>query len=150
MGKRIAIISVILLISGLAVISYFLQQGRKDLFTDPYKAISVDACIVIETVDLKSFMNSLTTGRGLFGEIGKVRELNLFNQELKYLADQLNKENFKKLFNEGTAIISLKADKRGIIIPMITKPLPGEIRSRHIKDMLSSSGIKGIAETKLN
>ena len=94
-GKRIAIISVVLLISGLAILGYFFQQGRKDLFTDPYKAISPDACIIIETVDLKSFMNSLTTGRGLFGEIGKVKELDGFNQELKYLADQLNKENFK-------------------------------------------------------
>jgi hypothetical protein len=150
MGKRIAIVSVILLISGLAVIVYFLQQGRRDLFTDPYKAISRDACIVIETVDLKSFMNSLTTGRGLFGEIGKVKELNRFNQELKFLADQLNKENFKKLFNEGTAIISLKADNRGEIMPLISKPVPGELRSRHIKDMLSSSGITGVAETKLN
>jgi len=150
MGKRIAILLVILLISGLAVIGYFLQQGRRDLFTDPYKAISPDACLVIETVDLKSFMNSLTTGRGLFGEIGKVRELNRFNQDLKYLADQLNKENFKKLFNEGSAIISLKADNRGIIMPMISKPVSGEIRSRHIKDMLSSSGIKGVAEIKLN
>ena len=66
MGKRIAIISGILLISGLAIMGYFLQQGRKSLFTDPYKTISPDACVIIETVDLKSFMNSLTTGRGLF------------------------------------------------------------------------------------
>ncbi len=148
MGKRIAIISVILLISGLAVIVYFLQQGRKDLFTDPYKAISPKTCIVIETVDLKSFMNLLTTGRGLFGEIGKVKELNSFNQELKFLADQLNKENFKKLFNEGTAIISLQADNRGEIMPVISKSVPGELRARHIKDMLSSSGFKGVTETK--
>ena len=124
MGKRIAIISVVLLISGLAILGYFLQQGRKDLFTDPYKAISPDACIIIETVDLKSFMNSLTTGRGLFGEIGKVKELDGFNQELKYLADQLNKENFKKLFNDGSAIISFHPDDKGIIKPLLVDAGP--------------------------
>ncbi len=150
MGKRIAIISAVLLISGLAIMGYFLQQGRKDLFTDPYKAISPDACIIIETVDLKSFMNSLTTGRGLFGEIGKVRELDRFNQELKYIADQLNKENFKKLFNEGSAIISFHPDDKGIIMPMLSMPVPGEIKVRHIIDMLSSSGIKTVTENKLN
>ncbi len=150
MGKRIAIILVILLISGLAIMGYFLQKGRKSLFTDPYKAISPDACVVIETVDLKSFLNSLTTGRGLFGELGKVRELDRFNQELKYLADLLNKQNFKKLFNEGSAIISFHPDRKGRIIPVLSKPVSGDIRSRHIKEMLSSSGIKDVTETKLN
>ncbi len=150
MGKKIAIISVILLISGLAIMGYFLQQGRKNLFTDPYKAISPDACVVIETVDLKSFLNSLTTGRGLFGEVGKVRELGRFNQELKYLADLLNKQNFKKLFNEGAAIISFYPDRKGRIIPMLSMPVSGDIRSRHIKDMLSSSGVKEVTETNLN
>jgi hypothetical protein len=149
-GKRIAIISVIILLTGLAILGYFLQQGRKNLFTDPYKAISPDACIVIETVDLKSFMNSLTTGRGMFGEAGKVREFDRFNQELKYLADQLNKEDFKKLFNEGAAIISFHPDKKGGIMPLLSMSVPGEIRSRHIKEMLSSSGIKEMTETRLN
>jgi hypothetical protein len=117
---------------------YFLQQGRKNLLKDPYKAISSDACIVIETIDLKSFLNSLTTGRGLFGEIGKFKELDRFNLELKYLADLLNKQNFKKLFNEGAAVISFHAQRKGRIIPMLSMPVSSDIRSRHIKDMLSS------------
>ena len=150
MGKRIAIISVIILFSGLAIIGYFLQQGRKNLAADPYKAISPDACFVIETVDLKSFLNSLTTGTGLFGEVGKVKELDLFNQQLKYLADLLNKQNDKKLYNEGAAIISFHPDKNGKIIPMLTMPLPRDIRSRHIKEMFISSGIKEMKEFKLN
>ncbi|MGC1390366.1 MAG: hypothetical protein WA816_04965 [Bacteroidales bacterium] len=150
MGKRIAILSVILLVSGLAIMGYFLQQGRKNLLKDPYKAISPDACIVIETIDLKSFLNSLTTGRGLFGEIGKFKELDRFNLELKYLADLLNKQNFKKLFNEGAAVISFHAQRKGRIIPMLSMPVSSDIRSRHIKDMLSSSGIKEVTEVKIN
>jgi hypothetical protein len=150
MGKKIAIVLVILLIAGLAIMGYFLQQGRKALFTDPYKVISRDACVVIETIDLKSFLNSLTTGRGLFGELGKVKELNRFNQELKYIADLLNKQNFKKLFNEGAAIISFHPDKNGKILPLLSMPVPGDLRARHIKEMLSSTGIKDVAETKIN
>jgi len=141
---------VIILISGLAIMGYFLQQGRKTMFTDPYKAVSPDACVVIETVDLKSFLNLLTTGRGLFGEVGKVRELNRFNTELKYLADLLNKQNFKKLFNEGVSIISFHPDNKGRIVPMLTMPVPGDIKTRNIKEMLSSSGIIEVTETKLN
>ena len=149
-GKKIAIFSVIILITGLAIMGYFLQQGRKNLLTDPYKAISPDASILIETVDLKSFMNSLTTGRGLFGEVSKVKELDWFNQELKYLADLVNKQNFKKLFNESSAIISFEPDRKGKIAALLSMPLPGDIRSRHFKDMLISSGIRDVNETRLN
>jgi hypothetical protein len=150
MGKRIAIISVILLVCGLAILGYFLQQGRKTLFTDPYKAISPGACIVIETVDLQSFINSLTTGKGLFGELGKVRELDNFNRKLKYLADQLNKVGFKKLSNDGTAIISFHPTREGKLKPLLSMTVPGEIRYRQIKDVLHSLGIKEVIETKLN
>ena len=149
-GKKIAIILVTLLISGLAIMGYFLQQGRKKLFTDPYRLIPSDACVVIETVDLKSFLNSLTTGRGLFGEAAKIKEIDGFNQHLKYLADLLNKESFKKLFNEDAAVLSFHSDKKGRLLPMLSMPVPGDLRSRHIKEMLSSSGIREVTETKLN
>jgi hypothetical protein len=149
-GKRIAIILVILLISGLAIMGYFLQQGRKKLFTDPYKAITPDACLVIETVDLKSLLNSVTTGRGLFGELAKVNELGRFNQQLKYLADFLNKESVKKLFNDDAAVISFHTDKEGRIKTLLSMAVSGDIRLRHLKEMLVSSGIKDIEEARLN
>jgi len=74
---------VVLLVSALAILGYFLQQGRKSLLTDPYKAISQSACIVIETIDIQSFINSLTTGKGLFGEVSKVKEFDSFNRKMK-------------------------------------------------------------------
>jgi len=149
-GKKIAIGAVILLVVGLAIMGYFLQQGRKSLFTDPYKTIPPSACLIIETVDLKSFMNSLTTGRGLFGEVGKIKEFSGFNQQLKYLTDLLNKESFKKLFTEGTAVISFHNNSKGNIITMLSMPVSGDVRTRHIKDMLSQSGIKELTEAKIN
>jgi hypothetical protein len=149
-GKKIAVLSVILLVAGLAIMIFFLQQGRKNLYTDPYKTIPPDACVVIETVDLKSFMNSITTGRGLFGEMGKIREIGTFNQQLKYLTDLLNKDSFKKIFNEGAGIISFHPGNKEGILTMLSMPVSGEIRARHIREMLSQSGIIDIAETKIN
>jgi hypothetical protein len=149
-GKRIAIVSVIILIAGLAIMGYFLQQGRKSLFTDPYKTIPTDACVVIETADLRSLMNSLTAEKGLFGEVGKIKELASFNQNLKFIADLLNKQSFKKLFNEGSAIISLHGNMNGRIVSLLSMPLPSDIKMRHIREMLVSSGIKGISETRIN
>jgi hypothetical protein len=147
-GKRVTIILLVLLVSGLAIMGYFLQQGRKSLFTDPYKAISAGACVVIETVDLQSFMNSLTTGKGLFGEAGKVIEFESFNRKVKYLADQLNKPGFNKIFSDGKAIISFHPANDGNIKLLLSMAVPGEIRNRHIKEMLRSSGIKTVIEVK--
>ena len=148
MGKRIAIISVILLVSALAIMGYFLQQGRRSLFTDPYKAISPRACIIIETVDLQSFINLLTTGKGLIGEAGKVKEFDSFNRKLKYLADQLNKAGIKKLSDNGKAIISFYPTQEGKLKALLSMAVPPEIRNRQIREMLRSAGIKDVIEIK--
>ncbi|MEI8224442.1 MAG: hypothetical protein WCG82_00775 [Bacteroidota bacterium] len=149
MGKRVTIILLVLLVSGLAIMGYFFQQGRKNLFTDPYKAISPGACIVIETIDLQNFMNSLTTGKGLFGEAGKIKEFDNFNRKLKYLTGQLNKTEFKKLLYDGSSIISFHPTKEGKLQPLLSMTVPGEIRYRQIKEVLRSSGIKEVIESKL-
>jgi len=149
-GRRIVIILVIILISALVVMGYFLAAGKKNLLTDPYKVIPPDACIVIETIDIKSFLNSLTTGRGLFGEAVNIPEMAGFNRKLKYLADQLNKENFKELFPEGSAIMSFHTGNEGRIIPLLSMPVESDIRIRHLKEMLGSSGIRNVIETRVN
>ncbi len=150
MGKKVTIFLIIILFAGLATGVYFLQQGRKVLFTDPYKAITPKACIVVETVDLQSFINSLATGKGLFGDVGKIKEFDSFNQKLKYIADQLNKSAFNKLKTDGPAIISLYPAAKGKSGILLSMTVPGELRSRHIKEMLRNSGIKEIIDTRQN
>ena len=44
--------------------------------------------------------------------MGKIRELGSFNQQLKYLTDLLNKDSFKKIFNEGLEVISFHPGKK--------------------------------------
>jgi hypothetical protein len=147
-GKRGAIISVILLVLGLAVLGYYIQQGRKRILTDPFKAISPAACVIIETVDLQSFLNSLTTGKGLFGEVAKIKEFENFNSRLKFLADQLNKPGYKKLFDGGTALISFFPSRDGKLNSLLSLTVSGDLRFRNIKDVLHSSGVKEVIETK--
>ena len=148
MGKRLTIIILVVLVSALFIFGYYFQQSRKVLFTDPYKAISPEACLVIETVDLQSFMNSLTTGKGIFGELGKIKEFETFNIKLKFLTDQLNKVGVKKILNEGRAIISLNISN-GKLQPLLSVAIPGEINYRQVKEILHSSGISEIIDNRL-
>ena len=148
MSKRIAIISVILLISGLAVIGYFIQQGRKNLIADPYKSVSQSACIVIETIDLQSFMNSLTSEKGLFGEAGKVKEFESFNRKLKFLTDLLNKKEVMKLLGNTAALLSFYCSDKGQLVPLLSMTVAGRTRYRHIRDILRSAGYENLIDTK--
>ena len=149
MGKRLAILSIVVLVAGVALLAYFLYQGRKDLFTDPYKVIGSDACIVIETIDLRNLINSVTTGKGLFAEIENLSEFKNFNTKLKYIANQINKPGYKKFLQEGNAIISFHPDKSGKLIPFLSKTVPAEMRFSQLKEALLESGINGIFEQKI-
>ncbi len=148
MSKRIAIIFLLVLISGVVVLGYFLNQSRKNLFTDPYKVISSDACVIIETYDIRSLINSMTTGKGLFSEIENVKEFNSFSTKLKFIADQINKPGFKRIMQEGTALISLHAAGNGELIPFFSKAIPADLGYRQLRDAFVNSGISEINEQK--
>lgn len=150
MRKRVAIFFVILLVSALAIMGYFFQQGRRSLFTDPYKAIPSGVCIVIETTDLQSFMNSLVAEKGLFGEVSNINELENFNRKLNYLTDILNKPEFNRLLSNRTSVISFHPVDDGKLRPLISMTVPGEIKYRQFKEVLSSIGVKEIIEGTLN
>lgn len=148
MNKRVAILLFVVLVSGVAFLGYFLNQNRKNLFTDPYKVIAPDACIVIETIDIRSFINSLTTGKGIFSELEKIKEFNNFSVKLKYIADQINKPGFKKFLQEGKALIAFHPSTGGKLVPLLSLSIPAEVSSRQIREALVSTGAKNITEEK--
>ena len=149
MGKRSAIISVIVLISGLAVLGYFLQQGRKNLLTDPYKAVAPTAAVVIESIDLKSLVKSITTGQGLFGEIAKIGEFQNLNRKLKFLADQLNKPSYQNILEGSRAVISFHVSDSGKFRSLLTLAVKSDVRLRQIREALRSSGVSNIKDTTI-
>lgn len=150
MVKRSAIISVIVLVTGLAVLGYFLQQGRNSILTDPYKAISPTASVIIESIDLKSFINSLTTGQGLFGEFSGISAFEVFNRKLKFFADQLNKPGYQDILDGSRALISFHAERNGRISPLLSLAVRSDIRTGKLKDALKSSGIRNIGDTHIS
>ena len=150
MGRRIAVTLIIVLLAGIAILVYYLQQGRKTLLTDPYKAIPADACFVIETIDLQSFMNSLTTGKGLVGEISKIREFESFNRKTKFVAYLLGKQSFKKIITGTSSVISFHLTSPGKIEPLLSATLPADVKSRQLRETFTGSGIKTIIEKTMS
>ena len=147
--RKLATISVIILILGLVALAYFLQKGNKSLLNDPYKAIAPGAVAVIETIDLQSFINSITTETGLFGEIGKIKEFENFSTKIRFLADQLNKSAYKKILSDNPALISFHLSEPGRLKPLLSLAISSDIRIKHIKDILKDSGIKMISEKRI-
>jgi len=147
-SKRIAIFSLVVLVSAVALAGYFLHQSRKNLFTDPYKVVAQNACIIIETIDFRNLVNSVTTGKGLFSEITNIKELSTFSTKLKYIADQINKSGFKKILQEGTTIISFHPSENGELTPFLSKTIPAETGYRQLREALQASGIREMLEQK--
>lgn len=148
MSRRVAITLIAVLLAAVAAAAYFLQQSRLTMVADPYSLIGEDAGIVIETIDLRNLVNSVTTGKGLFSEIENVKEFDGFSSRLKYFADQINKAAFRKLSQEGTAVISFHSENDGRLTPFLSKVIPAETGYRHIREALAESGISRISEEK--
>jgi len=137
---------VLLLVAGLATMVYFLIQGRKDLLSDPYKAVPSDACFIIETVDLQSFINSVTSGSGIMGEMGKIKDLDRFNSKVKILADQVNNTGYQKIMNSNSAVISFHISPEGKVQPLLSIAVLSNARVNNLKEILRSSGIKTLED----
>jgi hypothetical protein len=144
MGKKSSVILILLLITGLVFLGYFMHQSRKIFFTDPYKAVSTGAAIVIETVDLQGFLNTLISENGIAGEAGKVKEFASVNGKLKFLADQLSKTGIKRIAGSSSSVISLYYSGKGAPEPLLSMAVPADIKWRQLKEILVSGGIKTI------
>ena len=131
-----------MLVAGLAVLGYFLRQGRKSMLTDPWRAVAPDASVIIESLDFKSFINSLTTGQGLSGEITGIEKFGSFNLKLKFLADQLNKPAYQNILDGSRALVSFHVTGSGKYCPLLILAVRSETRYGQLKDALKSSGIK--------
>ena len=149
MNKRFVIIVSVILVSGLALMGYFLHQGRKNLFTDPFKLISPEAAIVIETNDVRNLINSITTGKGLFSELEKVKEFSSFSTKLIYIADQINKPGFTRFIQEGKVLIAFYPAEHGKLDLFVSAAVPAESGLRQLREGLAGSGISDIREVRI-
>jgi hypothetical protein len=150
MSRNLSIFSLVILLSAITLVGYFFHRNRKNIFTDPYKAVGSDACLVIETIDLRNLVNTVISGKGLFSETGNIKELGRFNEKLRFIADQINKPDFKKILQEGTSVISFHPSDKGDLKIFLVKTIPAETGTRQLREALQSSGIKELMEPRIS
>ena len=148
MGRKIIPVIIIILAVFLAVLIYLLREGRMTMLTDPWKAISPDAAIVIETSDLQNLMNSISADKGFFGELARVKEAEGFSTKVRFVASLLSKPGYRKLSETGEALISLVPENGSGLCPLLSMAIPSNVRARHLKEILYSSGIRKIGESQ--
>lgn len=145
MGKRYAIIIIVVLISLLTVLGFFLVRNSR-IITDPYKAISPGACIIIETADLKSFLNKLADKKGLTGEISEIQDLKDFNNRLNYLVKKINEPSFTDLLANRTATVAVLIPDNYKISLLLSLAIRENVRLNSIRQILVKSGISNFNE----
>jgi hypothetical protein len=149
-GRRGAIVLVVILVTCLAVLGFFLRQNNKTVFADPYKAIPTDACIIVESVDFKGLIKTISGKEGLFGEISKIKEFESINYNLQYLDSLLGNKDISKLFIETTTLVSLHIEGNGSLVPLLVTIVPSETKLRHIREILTATPVKSIIEKNFN
>lgn len=147
-GRKGSIIILLILISGIAAMMVVFLQGRKNILTDPYKAVPVDACFIIESVDMPAFLNRLAEESTLFRELSLVKEFTLFNRRLKFVSGLINKKEYDRLFEKNSPLISFHFTESGKLSPLLVMSVPPEFRYRSIKGLLSSTISGTITEKK--
>lgn len=125
---------------------YFLIHGSRIAITDPYKAISTEAYIVIETPDIRLFLDHAANGNGLALEFSKIAGLENYNTKLKFLATKLKESSFNGLLAGKHSVMSFFSSPNGPSGILFSMAVSGNIRLKHIKQMLLSSGLKGFTE----
>lgn len=148
MGKRFAIIVLFVLLLVMGVTGTLFFRSHKTLLTDPYKAVVPGSCFIIETADLKSFVNTLTSGQGLFGELAKVKEMKSFSLKMKYFADQLNKPQFTQLIAERNVVISVAMQKNDKLGLLFATAVSGSYKTRHLLQAINDTGSGNVTEKK--
>ncbi len=148
MRKKIAVSVILLLVSGLIILTYFIYQGRKTLLTDPYKAISPDACIVIETVDIQNFFKTLASGKGIFGELAGIPDFKTFFSKITFISDRLNNPELNKTLHPGPAVISFHQVSGKKLQPFFSMTVPAETGFRQIRESLRLTGFSDFNETR--
>jgi hypothetical protein len=139
----------IVLLSGVAALIWFVQKNGKSISTDPFSVIPVDACFVIESVDLPDFLNSMTEGNRLFNILEKVKGTGPFCEKTKDLRNFVNNKGIREIFEKNRTIISFHPSAAGKIFPLLSMNLVQKSKYRQLLEILRSSGGMEAAEKKL-
>jgi len=140
-GRRIAVIILFLLLAGLGVLGYFMQQNRKKMVTDPFRAVSPQAAIIIETSDPGILLGSLSDAGGFTGELAGINEFAPLFKKLDFLFELSGKESLVKLFSGNWSVIAFYPADKGKLTPLFSMVLPSDMHIRQIKDGLIAAGI---------
>jgi hypothetical protein len=149
-GKRTIVLSLFFLISGLAVLGYFLERNRRDMLTDPYKAIPTDAALVIETADLQEFLNKIAAKEGIFGELNSVKELNSFTLGLRNIVTLVNRPAFENIFTGNKALIAFFYSENNKFSPLLSMVVPSDLKLRQVREILRESGVEEVSEQEID
>lgn len=147
MGKRTILLIIFILGLAITIPGYFLFRQKSIIQADPYSAVPLSAGVVIETIDLRSFINTLSSESGFFGAISSIEELSSYSTGLKRVAECLNNPQLGDIFkSESNSVISFYSGDKGYINALLSMPVP-EITYGQLKNTLESSGISIVEET---
>ncbi|HVN59239.1 MAG TPA: hypothetical protein VMT63_13145 [Bacteroidales bacterium] len=146
MSKKGLIVLLFFLLSGAAVLTWFVQTNGKGVITDPCSAIPSDASVILESADLPDFIISATEGNRIFSLLERVKGTGLFRDRLKSIKSIICSKEGREIFDRNSSVISFHYDSLGSFIPLFSMNLMQKSSFRKLVETLHSKGIRNLQE----
>ncbi len=85
MAKRVWSIGIILFLLIIIIVGYLLLKGRLIQQEDPYKAVPLDASLVIEVKDFHNFVEKLCAENMIWNELCQIEAVQNSDNEIRYI-----------------------------------------------------------------
>jgi hypothetical protein len=148
-GKKGSVILLFVLFGGLAALIWSIQRGSRNITTDPYSIIPVNAALIVESADLPGLLGSITEENSVFTELSAVREAGMFTKKIVFLRDFIERKEIAGLFERNKSVISFQNDGSEKLVPLMSLIVPPRIRYRNILEALRSATGVGVSDEKL-
>lgn len=137
MQRRVSIIIIIVLFTGLGALGYWLQQKNKAYIASPFGTIPSDAGIIIEAINMPGLFEEIGNESDITSEMQQIAGLKGFAASIIEIDSLLHTRDLRSIAGSNPVLISFHLIGKERLVPFFALAAPPEIRERHIREFLS-------------
>ncbi|MBP5589947.1 MAG: hypothetical protein J6X26_05380, partial [Bacteroidales bacterium] len=143
--KKSLIITICVLAAGIIAAFYFLRRGNSENIADPFSIVSEKTAMVVESTDIRSLFNFISSGSGIMGEMSSIKEFSPFFSKLNFMTNQINRPEYGQFVENNKVLLSVQSfgDKTEM---MLSLAVPHSVKESDLRDCFVDSAIVKVTE----
>ncbi|MBP5474484.1 MAG: hypothetical protein J6X92_07000 [Bacteroidales bacterium] len=143
--KKSLIITICVLAAGIIAAFYFLRRGNSENIADPFSIVSEKTAMVVESTDIRSLFNFISSGSGIMGEMSSIKEFSPFFSKLNFMTNQINRPEYGQFVENNKVLLSVQSfgDKTEMMLSLAD---PHSVKESDLRDCFVDSAIVKVTE----